>query len=318
MRFLITDLNRSIALLSLLITTTTLFLGSDQRKWANNIIDDLSKGIKDQPELKNILQPLVDIIKNNKKSSNLGMLVAQYFDSLPDDVKQVLAANQIDIPTLIKNMGFTPDAVHTALNAAWGSAFSLLDQGAKLWEGGSDTTTTKKTDAGTAQGASFATNFVAGVQSQATQIATALDKVITDSAKGWDIIAQLAGIKNAAMFSQGWVSFKEFGSQVFTWVAANIGPIGQSILGLGTGSAAYFSMGWKAFTDLGNTIDSWIAAAQAVTIPTIQGLGAGAAAYFSVGWQKFTTIGSDIATWLTKSVNTSAEAIKAVEFVCNC
>ncbi len=291
---------------------------SDQKAWAKNITSDLSKAIKEEPALKNILQPLIDIIKANKTSANLGPLVASYFNSLPEDIKQVLAANQVDIPGLIKNMGFTPSALSAAVKATFQTpAFTNAIGDVSDWimgGGGKGTTSgsAAKDTAGTAQGKSFVTNFVTSVQSQATQIGSTLDKVITNVAKGWDIIAQLAGVKDAALFSQGWQSFKEFGGQVGAWVTSALGSVNATIQGIGVGAANWFSIGWKSFNDLGNILNSWIAAAQNVTIPFITAIGQTAASNFAAGWKTFTDIGTAIYDWLKAGVDKAWQQIKAV------
>lgn len=299
---------------------------SDQRKWANNIIDDLSKGIKDQPELKNILQPLVDIIRNNKKSSNLGLLVAQYFESLPEDVKAVLSANQIDIPGLIKNMGFTEEAIKSSLQSvtqkAFGSKwFPKPKEGETMWFGTPGSSGAhpvgefhdeKKNEDGVTSGQSFATNFVAGFKTGLTQVAGTLDTVIATVAKGWDVIFKGLGAGDAAWFSVGWQSFKDFGGQVMTWVTSALDTVNKTVQGLGAGAAAWFTTGWTTLKDTGATIISWLDLQLGGQGARISKIGSDLWTIIQNGWVLVKDAGTTIVTWLSNQINGAKTTLNSI------
>ena len=292
---------------------------SDVRKWANNIIDDLNKGIKEHPELEPVLGPIKELIKNNKKSPFLPQMILDQFTKNPV-VAQALSDLGIEIDPAFTDAVTKATAAAKAVHEAWmKKQVGFTTQSPvgdvttdPLWRKalGLDTTDTAADldQKAMEKGKTMITKIAEGIKAGADVFNGAFDFLMTTVTTGMDEFLKGAGAGGAAYFSIGWQSYKQATDEFNKWAADSWAAAYPTLQGLGAGAAYYFGVGWQTFKDIGVQLNDWIAQAQAYTIPTIQGLGAGAAQYFSLGWQSLTQFGSDVSDWIVKSLDSSSQA----------
>jgi len=289
----------------------------DVRKWANNMIDDLNSAISQHPELEPVLGPIRDLIRNNKKSPQLGQMVLDQMKNNP-----VVAQSLIDL-----GIGIDPAFEKAATDAAtkfktqWAQQFKdtrlfgdVTTDPAWAKALGLDTpagTTDPKTD-GTQKGVDFGTRFVAGLKTTAAVLTAGLDAWITSGFATMDTLMKGLGAGDADYFVIGWLEFKEHLQMFQQWITDAWVAAQPTVQGIGAGLAAYFGIGWAQYKQIADVVTKWWADVQTTLGPAFQGYGAGMAAYWAAGWQAFKDMGNTLNQWIAEAQSVTIPTIQGL------
>jgi hypothetical protein len=94
------------------------------RKFSNDLMDQISKAMKGAKGQLDFMESLKDIIRAHKKDPELPRLVAEWFNGLPEALKAKLTSFGLDPDTIIKDIGFDPAKLKTAISKALNTGFN--------------------------------------------------------------------------------------------------------------------------------------------------------------------------------------------------